>query len=103
MDSSLDDKLKTVKKYTIKDIKGNEAITGVNITLTGEKTVNTQGMEMTITLNTTTTGEITSDITTGLVKKNELITEMNNTVDMMGNSGPMTGKATTTIICTPVQ
>jgi hypothetical protein len=103
VDSSTEDKIKTIKKFTVQAIKGNEAITSIDITVTGEKTVEAQGMEMNITLNTKTTGEITSDITTGLVKKNVMVTEMNNTMDMMGNSSPMTGKINTTITYTPVQ
>lgn len=103
VDSSTEDKIKTIKKFTVQAIKGNEAITSIDITVTGEKTVEAQGMEMNITINTKTTGEITSDITTGLVKKNVMVTEMNNTMDMMGNSSPMTGKMNTTITYTPVQ
>jgi hypothetical protein len=103
VDSSSEDKIKTIKKYTLKDIKGNEALINLDVTITGEKTNEAQGMEMTVTLNTKTTGEITSDITTGLVKKNVMVTEINNTMEMMGNSNPMTGKINTTITYSSVQ
>ena len=102
-DSSTIDKIKTVKKYTVKSIDNTDAVIALESNNIGEKSVDAQGTEMNININVTVNGEMTSDIATGLVKKNVLSADINNTMDIMGSSSPMTGKITSTVIYTPAQ
>ncbi len=97
-DSGMIETIKTLKTYTIKSISNDEAVIELKGTISGEKSADMQGMEMNVKMNSQLSGEILSDIKTGLVKRTNIITDMNNEVEMMGASNPMTGKVTTTII-----
>lgn len=95
-DSIMTDKIKTIKKYTIKNIADYVATIDISGTVTGEKKVEVQGTEMSVNINTTFSGKMMSNISTGLVEKSDIVTEMNNTMELMGSPSTMTGKVTST-------
>ncbi len=94
-DSTIIEGIKTYRTYVIKEIKGNDA----TVTLTGNqhtnKTVENQGMEVNVTMESKLSGEAVVDITTGIVKQKTFIMEGTGSADAMGQAIPMTTKVTT--------
>lgn len=95
VDSTIADGVKTYRTYTIKEMKGNEA----TVTLTGtqqtNKTVENQGMEVNVTMESKLSGEAVVDITTGIVKQKTYSMDGTGSADAMGQAIPMTTKVTT--------
>lgn len=97
-DSTIAEGQKTYKDYTVKSIQGDEAVITIGgKVLTNRKTEN-QGMEMTVTMDSKLTGEMTIDINTGLIKQRSLVTEGSGNLEMMGGEMPMTSKMEATSI-----
>ena len=95
MDSTIVEGIKTYKTYTIKEIKDNNATVTLAGTMTTNKMVEAQGMEMTIAMESKLSGEALVDINTGVIKQNTFAMDGTGTMDMMGQSVPMTVKVTT--------
>ena len=72
-DTATDKDMKTIRRCTLKSILGNEAIIQSNIVLNAVNKLDFQGMEFTIKTETKTNGEIVTDISTGLVKKEQVL------------------------------
>lgn len=89
-----DEKTKTV--YTVSDI--NDATIIVDFTQDGNsvRKQEMQGMEMTMNMKNKANGKITLDKKTGLLKQKTVTTESTGTIDVMGQSMPMTTKSTAT-------
>lgn len=83
--------------YTIDEITPTEIL----INYTGTSTTNMKGemmgMEMVTNLNNKITARITVDKASGLLKEKNLTTDSEGTVDVMGQSIPVTNKSTTLI------
>ena len=90
--------MKTVSKYTLKSISGNEAIIQSNIVSTAVNKLNFQEMEFEIKSETKTNGEIVTDLLTGLVKKRTSVADINGSIQMMGQDMPISAKSTSTSI-----
>ena len=97
-DTATDKDMKTIRRYTLKSILGNEAIIQSNIVLNAVNKLDFQGMEFTIKTETKTNGEIVTDISTGLVKKRTSIADITGSIPMMGQDMPISAKVTTTSI-----
>lgn len=95
-DSLIADGMKTYRDYTVKSVQGNDA----TLTLSGKQSINkvmdNQGMEMTLAMETKLTGEMTVDINSSVIKQKTLTSDGTGSMDMMGQSVPMTTKVETT-------
>lgn len=82
--------------YTIADITPTDVI--INFTEEGktERKQEANGMELKITTKDKTTGKITLDAKTGLLKEKTGVTDSEGTMEIMGQEVPMTTKTTTT-------
>lgn len=94
---------KGFNKYTITDITGTEVL----IDMTGEsasvKSQEMQGMQMTISMNNKTTGKIVLDKKTGIIKQRVNSSEGTGTVEVAGQSIPITNKITVTTTISGLQ
>ncbi|MBC7866349.1 MAG: hypothetical protein H7X88_02335, partial [Gloeobacteraceae cyanobacterium ES-bin-316] len=93
VDSNLINKMREIKTYTIKSVAAGITTIGMFSTLEGTSSVETQGMQMDITLSGKTEGEILVDVKSSLVKKRSSVMDLTGSIDMMGQSIPMTSKA----------
>lgn len=86
----------TKATYTIADITSTDVI--INFTEEGktERKQEANGMELKITTKDKTTGKITLDAKTGLLKEKTGVTDSQGTMEIMGQEAPMTTKTTTT-------
>ena len=95
MDSSSTKEQKSIKTYTIKSIDKNLA----TITVTGkvESNIQTeaQGLQVNVNMTTKTNSEIIADTKTSLVSKYSTKADISGNMELMGQSAPITGKATT--------
>ncbi|MES2850622.1 MAG: DUF6263 family protein [Bacteroidota bacterium] len=95
-DSVITDGLKTYRDYTVKSLQGNDA----TLTLSGKQVMNkimeNMGMEMTMTMDSKLTGEIVVDTKSSIIKQRSLTADGTGSMDVMGQSVPMTTKVETT-------
>lgn len=95
-DSVITTEGKTYNDYTIVSTDGDST----KVTLTGKqsiiKSIEAQGMEMTVTLENKLSGEIIVDKKTSVVTRKSVTTEGTGTTEIMGQSVPMTTKGTST-------
>ncbi len=80
--------------YTVTDITPTDIILDYTENATVKRTQEAMGMEATVKTTDKTTGNITIDRKTGLLKKKIATTESNGTIDIMGQSVPMKNKVT---------
>ncbi|HSN62257.1 MAG TPA: DUF6263 family protein [Ferruginibacter sp.] len=93
MDSSSNKGMKEVKTYTFKSINDGIANIAMFATMQGNSTMETQGMQMDITLSAKTEGEILVDSKSSLVKKRSSVMDLTGSMDVMGQSIPIISKA----------
>ena len=93
IDSSSNNKMKEIKTYTLKSIVAGIANVGFFSTMDGSNSMETQGMQMDINLSAKTEGEIIVDTKSSLVKKRSSVMDMTGSIDVMGQSVPITSKA----------
>ena len=70
--------------------------------LSGTKKMEMQGMEFNANIGGKIDGEIILNINTGMIKTSKSVTEMDNSIEIMGMSVPVTGKLTYVISYNPV-
>lgn len=91
-DSIIAEGSKTYRDYTVKSVQGKEAV----VTITGkqltDKKMENQGMEMTLTMDSKITGEMTVDTNTAVIKQRAITIEGSGDMGMMGQQIPMTTK-----------
>ena len=97
-DSTSDKNIKTVKTYTIKSIDKSIATILVNGTISGDTVTEMQGSSVSFSMNTKSTGEMVVDIKTGLVNKITNTADITGNIEVMGQSMPITSKATSSVI-----
>lgn len=88
--------MKTIRTYTLKSITGNEAVIQQDAVTTAVNKIEMQGMEIEFKSNTKTTGEMTTDISTGLIKKKNTTSEITGSFQLMGQDMPISAKAIST-------
>jgi len=96
VDSTAKSEFKSKKTYTLKSVKDNIATVGLVGEITGSTTMEMQGMQFDLSMNTKTTGEIIVDINSGLVQKRNTNADISGNIDIMGQSTPITATATLT-------
>ena len=97
-DSTIAEGSKTYKTYTLKEIKGNDAILTLSGTQSTSKKIEQQGMEVNVTMESKLSGESTVDLTTGIVKQKSLVMDGAGNADAMGQAIPITTKITSNTI-----
>ncbi len=97
-DSTIAEGSKTYKTYTLKEIKGNDAILTLSGTQSTNKKIEQQGMEVNVTMESKLSGESTVDLTTGIVKQKSLVMDGAGNADAMGQAIPITTKITSNTI-----
>lgn len=93
-DSSNANGIKINNTYNLKKINGNEGIIFVNTVSSINKTVNAQGAELTITMDSKISSESIVDLTTGLIKERKTTVEGKGNLGAGGQEMPMTTKVT---------
>ena len=96
-DSTVEKNMKVVRTYTLKSVTGKEAVIQLNMVMDAASTLSTQGMEVEFNSTTKTTGEIITDIETGLVKKKTTQADISGSFQLMGQAVPINAKANSTI------
>lgn len=96
LDSTIAKDMKTVRTYTLKSITDNEALIQLDVVTTAKNKLDVQGMEMEFKSNTKTSGEVTTDISTGQVKKRDTKSDITGSFQLMGQDVPITAKASST-------
>jgi hypothetical protein len=94
VDSSSTKDQKSVKTYNIKSIDKNIATLNVKTTVENNVQTETQGMQITVNMTTKTDSEVITDIKTSLVSKKTSKADISGTLELMGQSMPVTGKST---------
>lgn len=97
-DSIIVEGQKTYRDYTVKSIQNNDAVVSIGGKLLTDKKMENQGMEMTLIMESTITGELTLDTNTGVIKQRTLTVDGSGNIDMMGQQVPMTTKVETTSV-----
>lgn len=92
-----DGSTKTSTTYILKEIKDGKSIFTLNGQVAISKKMEMQGMEMTTTTASKSTGDMIVDVATGLLVSKSIITETTGNVDVQGMSIPITGKTTSII------
>ena len=102
-DSSIIEGIKTLNIYSIESIVKNIVTIALNSVITGSTSMEAQGTQFNVTMNSASTGKIIVDNNTSLVKKRTNNVDVKSTIEMMGQSVPVTGTATTTTTYTEVK
>jgi hypothetical protein len=92
----------STKTYTINSIQGNIAVISFTSVSNTNGTIDANGTEMNITTNTKSTGDISVDIKTGLVNKSSSVSDITASLDVMGQTMPVTAKSSSVSVYTPV-
>ncbi len=92
-----DGSTKTSTTYILKEIKNGKSIFTLNGQVAISKKMEMQGMEMTTTTASKSTGDMIVDVATGLLVSKSIVTETTGNVDVQGMSIPITGKTTSII------
>ena len=90
--------MKGLKTFELKSIVDNIATIAITTKSKGTISKEAQGMQFDITMDGTGNGEIIVDTKTFLVRKNTLSNDVNGTLDMMGQSMPLTIKSVATTV-----
>ena len=96
-----DGSTKTSTTYILKEIKNGKSIFTLNGQVAISKKMEMQGMEMTTTTASKSTGDMIVDVATGLLVSKSIVTETTGNVDVQGMSIPITGKTTSIITVSP--
>ncbi|MCY7293682.1 MAG: DUF6263 family protein [Ferruginibacter sp.] len=91
-DSTTEAGMKGIKNYELKSINDGIATIAVKSSAKGTISKEVQGMQLDINMTSTGDGAMIVDTKTGLVKKNDVTSDVNGTLDVMGQSMPITMK-----------
>jgi hypothetical protein len=94
MDSTKSEGLKMVRTYTLKSIANKVASLAINSVMDVNKNMQVQGMEMTAVMTTKIASDVTVDVISNVQKENKSTMDLTGTIDVMGQSVPLTAKAT---------
>jgi Family of unknown function (DUF6263) len=92
-----DGSTKTSTTYVLKEIKEGKSIFALNGQMALTKKMEAQGMEMTTTTSSKSTGDMIVDVATGLLVSKSIVTETTGNIEVSGMTIPITGKTTSTI------
>ncbi|RYF84974.1 MAG: hypothetical protein EOO03_14020 [Chitinophagaceae bacterium] len=97
-DSSSNATIKEVKTYTLKGIEDGIATVQLFSTMSGSSSFEVQGMQMDVSLSAKTEGQMLVDVKTSQLKKRSSVMDMTGTMDIAGQSMPLTSKAIIDVI-----
>lgn len=97
-DSIVEKGLKKKTTYTLTSIEKEMATVSISETSAIDTESEVQGMTMQINMNGTTKGSILFNTKTGMVEKKSNEAELNGSIEMMGQSNPISSKTTTTLL-----
>lgn len=95
-DSSKMQGIKSVTVYTIQSIENGIATINTAGTMAGTTSLDLQGNQVNVDINSTINGKIIVNNRTGLVSSRTTAAEVKSTIEIMGQSMPVTGTATST-------
>lgn len=98
IDSTMTKDMKSIRIYTLKSVTDNEAVIQLDAVMTSKNKLDIQGMELEFDMATKSTGDIVTDINSGLVKKRTTQSEITGSFQLMGQDMPISGKTNTTSI-----
>lgn len=84
---------KTIKTFTINSLNPNTATVSFNSFTDVNNTLDVQGNQMVVSISTKSKGEIISDTKTGLVNKRVTDSDISGTIEIMGQTMPITAKS----------
>jgi hypothetical protein len=93
-DSTSEGGAKTFTTYTLKELRGDSGIVTLNSDMSISREIEQQGMTMQLDMKGNTIGEYSFDPATGVIRSRKATTKANGTVDVMGQSVPMTMETT---------
>jgi hypothetical protein len=93
-DSTANEGTKTKRTFTLHSIANKEASVTVNTITDINKTMQAQGMDMNAMLTSKINADIIIDVNSSMQKENKSTMEISGTIDIMGQSVPVTSKAT---------
>ncbi|MBN8833804.1 MAG: hypothetical protein ABS68_13730 [Niastella sp. SCN 39-18] len=88
--------IKSTTNYTVKSVTDNIVVVGYTSTMVGTTQTEMQGMQVDVDIDSKSSGEITVDSKTSLVKKKSSKDDINSTLNMGGQSMPITTSVETT-------
>ena len=94
MDSTTSKEGKVVTSYKVLEIKGDEALIGMDGTVTQSGEVENNGMTINLNVKGTSKGQYAMEVATGIVKKRNVSLDATGTMEMAGQSMPFTMKMT---------
>jgi hypothetical protein len=97
-DSTVAKDIKTINTYTLKSVTNNEAVIQLDAFSTAVSKLDMQDMEIEFKSNSKTSGEITTDISSGKVKKRVAKADITGSFQLMGQDVPITANASSTSI-----
>ncbi|HQY11739.1 MAG TPA: DUF6263 family protein [Ferruginibacter sp.] len=95
-DTTRSKEMTTIRNYTLRSVSGNDALIQLDAVTTASNKLDFQGMEFEFKSTTKSTGEITSDISTGQIKNKNTKADITGTIQLMGQDMPVTAKVTST-------
>ena len=95
-DSTNVNNARTVNRYTLRRVTNGEGTVDINSDMNLSREMERQGMQMQMELKGTSVGEYVFDVNSGLVKSRKALTKASGSVDVMGQSIPLTIETTTT-------
>lgn len=97
-DSTIEKNIKTVRHYTLQAINNDIATIAVKGSITGNGEAEVQGTSIAFTMTTKNTAEILVNVKSSLVNKMSNDADITMTMDMMGQTMPVSSKNTQVII-----
>jgi Family of unknown function (DUF6263) len=97
-DTSVSKEMKRINRYTLKSVAGSEAVIQLDAITNAINKVELQGMQIEFKTETKTTGEITTDVSTGLVRKKTTQADIKGSFQLMGQEMPISAKANATSV-----
>jgi hypothetical protein len=95
-DSTNDKSAHTINRYTLRQVANGEGTVDVNSDLNVSREMEREGMTMQMELKGTSVGEYVFDVNSGLVKSRKALTKATGSIDVMGQSIPLTIETTST-------
>jgi hypothetical protein len=89
-DSTNVNNARTINRYTLRQVNNGEGTVDINSDLNISREMERQGMTMQMELKGTSVGEYIFDVNSGLVKSRKSLTKASGSVDVMGQSIPLT-------------
>lgn len=102
-DSTVNESGKKVTTYTVKEIKGNDAVLDIKGTMQSSTKQEMMGNEVITTTSGTSVGESIVDMSTGVVKNHSITLNATGSAEVMGQSIPITTKVTSKTTITPAK